>query len=122
MQLDRAVDGGPLLVAGEEKTDRARERAARDEAQRGGERGGDAALHVAGAASPDLAVGERAGERIEAPFARVARRHDVGVAGEDEIRRARAEARVEIVDRRRPRRRERDDLGGEPRFGEQAFR
>ena len=68
-QFDRAVDGGPLLVAGDEKADRALESAARDEAQRGGQGGGEPALHVAGAASPDLAVRESAGEGIEAPFA-----------------------------------------------------
>ena len=60
-----------------------------DEAQGGGDRGGDAALHVAGAAAPELAVGDLAGERIEPPARDVAGRHDVGVAGEDEIGRAR---------------------------------
>ena len=51
-ELDRAVDGRAFLVAGQKEADRALERAARDEAQGGGERGGDAALHVGGAAAP----------------------------------------------------------------------
>ena len=92
-ELDRAVDGGALLVAGQQKRDRALERAARDEAQGGGERGGDPALHVGDAAAPQRALGERRRERRKAPARRVAGRHDVGVAGEDEVRRVAAEAR-----------------------------
>ena len=84
-ELDRAVDRGAFFVAGDEEADRARERALGDEAQGGGDRGGDAALHVAGAAAPELAVRDFARERVEPPERLVAGRHDVGVAGEGEI-------------------------------------
>ena len=57
-KLDRAVDRGALFVAGDEETDRAVERPLRDEAQGGGDGGGDPALHVAGAATPELAIGD----------------------------------------------------------------
>ena len=76
--------------------------ALRDEAQRGRDGGGDAALHVAGAAAPELAVGDLGGERIEAPARRIARRHDVGMAGEDEIRRSGPVPGVEVEHVRRP--------------------
>ena len=79
--------------------------AARDEAQRGGDRRGDAALHVAGAAAPDHAVGDRRRERIEPPSRGIARRHDVGMAGKDEIRRR--PCRSARRDCRRPARRAR---------------
>ena len=46
---------------------------------------------------PRLTVRDLAGERIEPP-SRIARRHDVGMAGEDEIGPRRPEARVEIVE------------------------
>ena len=87
-ELDRAVDRGAFFVAGDEEADRAFERAFGDETQGGGDRGGDAALHVAGAAAPELAVGDFARERVEPPDRFIARRHDVGVAGEGEIGRA----------------------------------
>src|SRR6185312_2487092 len=82
---DRAVDRRAFLVAGEEEADRAVERASLDEAQGGGDGRGDPALHVAGAAAPELAVGDFARERVEPPARLIARRHDVGVAGEGEI-------------------------------------
>ena len=116
-QFDGAVDRRAFFVAGDEKADRALEGAARDEAQSGGDRRGDAAFHVAGAAAPDHAVGDFAGERIEAPFADVARRHDIGMAGEDDMRRLRPDARIEIVDRRHAGLGEGDDFGGEARLG-----
>ena len=68
-ELDRAVDRRAFLVAGDEEADRACERALGDEAQGGGDRGGDAALHVAGAAAPELAVGDFARKRVEPPDA-----------------------------------------------------
>ena len=49
---------------------------------------GDAALHVDGAAPVELAVLDVAGERVVAPARGVARRHDVGMAGEHEVGRA----------------------------------
>ena len=84
-ELDRAVDRGAFFVAGDEEADRARERALGDEAQGGGDRGGDAALHVAGAAAPELAIGDLGRERVEPPERLVARRDNIGVAGEGEI-------------------------------------
>jgi hypothetical protein len=93
----------------------------RGKAQRGRHGRGEAALHVGGAAPPDLAVGDRAGERIEAPAACLSRRHDVGMASENEVGGRFAKAGVEIVDARRPRRRERDDLSLEAGPGEEIL-
>ena len=84
-----------------------------DEAQGGGHSGGDAALHVARAAAPELAVGDLGRERIEPPAFDIAGRHDVGVAGEDEIGTPAPEPSMQVQDRRRSRRLERDQLGGE---------
>ena len=55
-KLDRAVDRGAFFVAGDEEADRAVERPPGDETQGGGDGGGDPALHVAGAATPELAI------------------------------------------------------------------
>ena len=60
--------------------------------------GRDGALHVGGAAAIDMAVGDRGAERLDGPAPGVADRHDVGVAGEAEIGRRVAEARIEVVD------------------------
>ncbi len=110
-QLRRAVDRGSLLVAGDQEADRPRQRPPADEAERRGEACGKAALHVAGAASPELTVGDFRGERIEPPARKVAGRHDVGVAGEDEVGRSCPDAGVKIENVRRSRRRERDEFG-----------
>jgi hypothetical protein len=50
--LDRAVDGRAFLVPGQHEGDRALEFARGDEAERRRQRGGDAALHIRGAAAP----------------------------------------------------------------------
>ncbi len=113
-ELDGAVDGRAFLVAGQEEADRAGERSPRDEAQGGGDRGGDAALHVAGAAAPEFAVGDLGRERVEPPARLVARRHDVGVAGEGEIGPRVSEPRIEVEDRGRSLGLEGDEVGGEP--------
>src|ERR1700722_2280795 len=85
-QLGRPVDGDAFFIAGDEKRDRALERSfAGDVAQRRGDRSGDAALHVARAATPDHAVGDHARERIEAPFGDIARRHDIRMTRENYI-------------------------------------
>jgi len=68
-KLDRAVDRGAFFIAGDEEADRARERPPGDETQGGGDGGGDPALHVAGAAAPELAVGDFARKRVEPPAA-----------------------------------------------------
>ena len=112
-ELDRAVDRRAFLVAGDEEADRARERPLGDEAQRCGCGGREAAFHVARAAAPELAVGCFARERIEPPARQVARRDDVGVAGEGEIGREAPESRIEIADVGRSRRCEDDKFSGE---------
>ena len=85
------------------------------EIERGGEEGGDAALHVDRAAAIDHAVLDRRGEGRMAPASRIAGRHDVGMAGEDEMRRAGAEGREEILDIRRAGLAEDGPLDGETR-------
>ncbi len=112
-ELDGAVDRRALFVAGDEEADRACERRPGDEAQGGGDGGGDAPLHVAGAAAPEATVGDFARERVEPPERLIARRHDVGVAGEGEIGLGRAEPRIKVENRRRSRRLEGDKLGRE---------
>ena len=110
-QLFRAIDGRAFLVAGDKETDRALVRSVpRDISAGGGGKGGDAPLHVGGAAPPDRAIGQLGRERIEPPFRRVAHRHDIGMAGKDEKGRTRADARIEIVDVRRARFRKNDPL------------
>ena len=74
------------------------------------------ALHVAGPAAPEAAVGDFGRERGKAPARRVSRRHDVGMAGEGEVRRFRSEAGVEVEDVRRPGRGEGHELGRESCF------
>ena len=97
-EADRAVDRRAFLVAGQKESDRAFAGARRRKAQGGGERGGDAALHVGRAAPPQLALGDFRAERVMAPARNVAGRHDVGVAGEGEARRGGPEAGVEVLD------------------------
>ncbi len=65
------------------------------------------------------AFGDLAGERAEPPARRVARRNDVGVPGEDQVRRRRSAAGVEVEDVRRSCLREGDELGGKTGAGEQ---
>src|SRR6185437_2480411 len=77
-----------------------------DEARRRRGETGDGALHVGGAAAAQLAVDDGAGEGADRPMRGIARRHDVGMAGEAEIAAVTAEPRVEI-----------DDVGGAG-FGE----
>ena len=91
-QLDRAVDGDAFLVAGDQERDRALLRLAAvggEMIERGGERAGDAALHVDRAAAKEFAVGDLAGEGRMRPGRLVARRHHIGVAGEHQMRRGR---------------------------------
>ena len=103
-QLDRAVDGRAFLVAGDEEGDSASWRAVPLQiGERGGDGGGEPALHVDRAAAPEHVVGDLRRERIEAPAGRLARRHHVRVAGEHEARPGIARlnaayARIEVVD------------------------
>ncbi len=66
--------------------------------ERGGDEGGDASLHVDGAAAVEGAVADLARKRRYGPGGLVAGRHDVGVAGERKMRPAGAEAGVKVVD------------------------
>ncbi len=126
-ELARAVDRRGLLVAGDEEADRAVEIAAVcEEARRGGDETGDRALHVGGAAAIERAVEHLAAERIDRPALEIARRHDVGMAGEAEIAARVAAARVEIEDRRGAFLRELDNVAGKAqpfeRLGEERDR
>ncbi len=86
-QLRRAVDGGSLLVAGDQQRDRAlRPPMAPDMAGDRRDEAGDAALHVDGAAAVHLAIVDVGGEGRVAPGRLVAGRHHVGVAGEHQVR------------------------------------
>src|SRR5271170_5680143 len=114
-ELDRAVDRRTFLVAGDEEADRALKRPLGDEAQGCGHSGGDAALHVAGAPAPEFAVGNLGCERIKPPALNIAGRDDVGMAGEGEIGPSGSEPGMEVQDRRRARRLEREELGCESR-------
>ena len=99
--LARAVDGGPFLIAGDEQADRAVELApARlDVVERGGDEAGDRPLHVGGAPAVQHPAQHVGGKRRMPPQPGIARRHHVGMAGEAEMRRAVADAGIEILDR-----------------------
>src|ERR1700733_13163985 len=98
-QLDRAVDGNVFLIAGDQKRDRTFWLAAlvAKVLQHGGRATGDAALHVDGAAAIKKAAFHLAGEGPNRPRRFIARWHDVGMAGEADMRRFAADARVEVV-------------------------
>jgi hypothetical protein len=66
--------------------------------EHGRESAGNAAFHVDGAAPVHLAAGNLAGKWRMLPGLFVARRHDIGVARENQIRRGRADARIEVLD------------------------
>ena len=102
-QLDGAVDGDALLVAGDEERQRAALRLAAVRGQmieRRRDEAGDAAFHVDGAAAVDLLARHLAGKRRMAPGCFIARRHHVGVAGKHEIGPFAADPGVKVLDRR----------------------
>ena len=101
--LDRAVDGQRLLVAGDQKADRAVEavRAFHQEPGQRSDETGDGALHVGGAPAAKMPVDDLGAERVGVPAFGVAHRHHVGVSGETEIGRGIAEAGVKVGDIRR---------------------
>jgi len=113
--LDGAVDRRTFLIAGDQHTDGAAEVAAApfDETPGGRGEGGHRAFHVRRAAPVEPAVAPRRLERIGGPVRRISRRHHVRVAGEAEVRLARAEARIEVVDVRRAFGAERQAVAGE---------
>ena len=100
-QLDGAVDRDAFLVAGDQERDRAFRLAAvgREVVERRGDLAGDRAFHVDRAAAVEHAFVDLARERRMAPARLVARRHHVGMAGEHQMRRGGADARVEIFHR-----------------------
>jgi len=85
--LDRAVDGRPLFVAGDQETDRAAEvaTALAEKARCSVGEGRDRALHVGGAAAEKVAIRQLGRERADGPRREIAHRHDVGMAGEAEM-------------------------------------
>ena len=96
---DGAVHRRAFLVAGDEQARccRGGPGCAPRKSREAGDEGGDAALHVAGAAAVEHAVPHHGGEGVVRP-ARVAGRHHVGVAGPAEMRRAGAAAGEEVLD------------------------
>ena len=70
---------------------------AREMIEHRGERASDAALHVDRAAAVKRGAVALAGERRMRPGLLVARRHHVGVAGEHQVGRRRADAGVEVL-------------------------
>ena len=95
-----AVDGVAFLVARNEQADRAAEVCAAvvQEARDGGHEGGNRPLHVGCAAAVQDAVAHLSGEGIVGPVGRIAFRHDIGMAGETEIRAAGSQPGVQVVD------------------------
>ena len=83
---------------------------------------GDRALHVDRAAAVERVADDLAGERRLRPGGVVAGRHHVGVAGEHEMRRAGADAGVEVLDRRGAGLREGDAVDREARGLAARFR
>ena len=84
--------------------------------ERGGDEAGDAALHVDRAAPIEFFASNLAGERQMAPRRLIARRHDVGMAGEHEIGFFGADPREQIFDRRGAGLGEGRAMNGKPRF------
>ena len=102
-ELHGAVDRDALFVAGNQQRERAPLRLAamrRKMIKGGGDKAGDAALHVDRAASEKLVAGDFAAERRMPPRPLVAGRHHVGMPGEDEVWLFAADAGVEVLDRR----------------------
>ena len=97
--LDRAVDGGPFFVGGDEQRDRSGgRRVIGDEALHRGDERRERRLHVGRAATVEPAVALGRHERIGFPsFARTGR-HDVGVPGKADERTRRAAPRPQIGD------------------------
>ena len=122
-QLGAAVDRDAFLVAGDQERDRAfRLAAVRGEMiERRRDLAGDRALHVHRAAAVQHAAGDVARERRMRPRLGIAGRHHVGVAGEHQMRRARADAGVEVLDVGGAGLGERHPVHGEARALQQRF-
>ena len=100
-KLHGAVDRDAFLVAGDEERDRALRLAAVgcEIVERRCDLARDRALHVDRAAAVEHVARDLARERRMRPLRLIARRHHVGVAGQHQMRRRGADARVEILDR-----------------------
>ena len=66
--------------------------------QHRGNAAGDAAFHVDGAAAVEKAVFHLAGKSAHRPRRLIAGRHHIGMAGEGDMRRGVADARIKIID------------------------
>ena len=99
--LTCAVNGGPFLIAGDEKTDRAVELATArlNVVERGGDEASDRPLHVGGAPTVQHSAKQVGGKWRMPPELRVSDRHNVRMSCEAEMRRAVADPRIEILDR-----------------------
>ncbi len=96
---DRAVDRRAFLVAGDQQADGTVEFATLGQESRDGrDKGADSALHIRRAPAVENAVRDLGPEGRLAPAGRFADRDHVDMAREAEIRRARAEPGIEIVD------------------------
>ncbi len=92
---DGAVQGRPLLVAGDQQADRAARRPRLQMGGGGGGKGGDRTLHVAGAAPIENAVFDHPRKWFVRPGA--AGGHHVGMAGKAEMRAFSADTGEEII-------------------------
>ncbi len=122
-QLYGAVDGDVFLIAGDQERDRAFRLATvgREIVQYGGNRAGDATLHVHRAAAIEHAVLDVPGECAVGPCRFVTGGHHVGVPREGDVRRLRADACIEIVDVGRAGFGEGDAMHLEPGIAEQLL-
>jgi hypothetical protein len=91
------------------------------EIERCRDEGGDGALHVDRTAPVEIAAVDFGLERIDRPALDIAHGHHVAVARKTEMRRARAQARVEIVDVGRTGLAEGQPMAREPRRRERAL-
>jgi hypothetical protein len=91
-----AVGGRPFLIAGDQQADGAGEFAGRQPGRNGGNERRYRSLHVAGAAPIEHAVVNPRVEWRKGPAA--PRRHHIGMAGEAEMWRGRADPREQVFD------------------------
>jgi hypothetical protein len=86
--------------------------------ERGGNKTGDAALHIDRAASVKLGAGDFTAERRVPPRRFIAGRHHVGMPGEDQVRPLAADTGIKVIDRRRARLSEGGAMNGKTRWRE----
>ena len=121
-QFDGAVDGHAFLIAGDQEGNRTLGRAAVGKIIEGRcQHAGDRALHIDGTAAEQDFLGDLAGKRCVAPERAVARRHDVGMAREHEVRRPGPNAGVDVFSVVVARFGEHHAVNIEPGFAEHAL-